>query len=113
MMFWFYLFWEHICQAGPRYCPGPTRGQMMGRLAGGLGGRPGGQGTFAKLKSKENIVKKCANVLCEVFELDLKKKLKSFENKNPNINQGDVLLKLQKYVNLFHSTKSFAFNKQF
>ena len=54
-MFWFYLFWEHICQAGPRYCPGPTRGQMMGRLAGGLGGRPGGQGTFAKLKSKEKI----------------------------------------------------------
>ena len=31
------------------------------------------------------------NVSCEVFELDLKKKLKSFENKYPNINQGDVL----------------------
>ena len=26
---------------------------------------------------------------------------KSFENNNPNINQGDVLLKLQKYVNYF------------
>ena len=29
----------------------------MGRLAGSLGGRPGGQGTFAKLKSKENQIK--------------------------------------------------------
>ena len=76
----------------------------MGRLAGSLGGRPGGQRTFAKLKSKEKIVifisfdkfedhKKSANVLCEVFELDLKKN-KSFENETPNINQGDVLLKL-------------------